>query len=146
MKFDFVVPILFSLSILSIVSAQSLSDKFNTSINGTIILSDTNDEIKSRSDNGIYWCTYDIGGVTDEYRELHNFKLYEENNLLFTLKKVPGSDVDISNSGYVLFYDHSKHFMGELKIHFYSKTGNHLFSKPFIDADQFSFSQSGNSF
>ena len=146
MKFNITILILFLLPILSKVSAQSLSDKISTSINGTIILNDTNSEIKSMSGNGIYWCTYDIGGVTDEYRELSNLKFYESDNLLFTLLKAPGADVEISNSGYVLFYDHSKHFIGELKIYFYTKTGNHFLTKTFLRADQFVFSEDGNSF
>ena len=69
--------------------------------------------------------------ATDEMRELGNLKLYENNNLILTLTKVPGSDVEITNSGNLVFYDHSEHFKGKLKIHFYSKDGNFLFSKEF---------------
>jgi hypothetical protein len=76
-------------------------------------------------------------------RELGNLKLYENNNLILTLIKIPGSDVEITNSGKLVFYDHSEHFKGKLKIHFYSKEGNFLFSKEFERADQFEFSESG---
>ena len=70
-------------------------------------------------------------------------KLYENNNLIFTLTKIPGSDVEITNSGKLVFYDHSEHFKGKLKIHFYSKEGEFLFNEEFESADRFEFSSSG---
>lgn len=88
-------------------------------------------EIKNISDNGRYWCTYDIGAVYDEVREMINFKLYEDGKLLYSLDQAPGSDLYISNSGIVAFMDNMYHFKGELKINFYSKEGNVLFSKLF---------------
>jgi hypothetical protein len=128
------------------ITAQPFIEDLTTSINGTIINKGIGSGSKAYSENGIYSYNYNIGPVTDEYRELLNVRFYENDNLLFTLHEVPGSDVEISNSGYVLFYDHSKHFKGELRIHFYSKTGSHLFTKTFLDADQFTFSNSGKSF
>ncbi len=123
--------------------AQSSIEKLTTSINGTIINSELNPSAKVSSENGKFWCTYNVLAVTDEMRELGNLKLYENNNLILTLIKIPGSDVEITNSGRLIFYDHSEHFKGILKIHFYSKEGNFLFSKEFERAGQFEFSQSG---
>ena len=123
--------------------AQSSIENLTTSINGTIINSDANPSAMTSSENGKFWCTYDIFSVTDEMRELGNLKLYENNNLILTLYKIPGSDVGITNSGKLMFYDHSEHFKGNLIIHVYSKTGALLFSKTFKSADQFEFSQSG---
>ena len=54
-------------------------------------------------------------------RELGNLKLFENNKLILTLAKIPGSDVEITNSGRLVFYDHSEHFKGKLKIHFIKK-------------------------
>jgi len=128
-------------------NGQTSDLNLTVSINGTIV-SELTDETQNKvfSDNGKYSCSYNINGVTDEYRELINLRFYEGDNLLFTLLKAPGGEVEISNSGYVLFYDHSKHFAGELKIYFYTKTGNHFLTKTFLRADQFVFSENGNSF
>ena len=123
--------------------AQSSIEKLTTSINGTIIYSDVNPSAQVSSENGRFWCTYDVLAASDEMRELGNFKLFENNNLILTLTKIHGSDVEITNSGKLVFYDHSEHFKGKLKIHFYSKEGNFLFSKEFERADQFVISPSG---
>ena len=128
-------------------NGQTSDLNVTVSINGTIVSRLTDDtQNKVFSENGKYSCSFNIDGVTDEYRELSNLRFYEGDNLLFTLLKAPGADVEISNSGYVLIYDHSKHFTGELKIYFYTKTGNHFLTKTFLRADQFVFSENGNSF
>ena len=127
----------------SINLAQTSVDKLTTSINGTIINSEVNSAAMVSSENGKYWCTYEVTAATDEMRELGNFKLYENANLIFNLAKVPGSDIEITNSGKTIFYDHSEHFKGNLKIHIYSKDEQILFSKEFKDADQFEYSSSG---
>jgi hypothetical protein len=137
--FSLLIAFLFS----SIILAQSSIEKLTTSINGTIINSEVNPSAMVSSENGAYWCTYEVFAATDEMRELGNLKLYDNNNLILTLAKIPGSDVEITNSGNLVFYDHSEHFKGKLKIHFYSKDGTLLFSKEFERADQFEFSQSG---
>jgi hypothetical protein len=126
-----------------IILAQSSIEKLTTSINGTIINSEANLSAMVSSENGKYWCTYKVIAATDEMRELNDLKLYENNNLILTLAKIAGSDVEITNSGKIVFYDHSQHFLGKLKIHFYSKEGAFLFSKEFEGADQFAFSPSG---
>ncbi len=119
---------------------------FTASINGTIILDKTNPKAKTESENGIYWCTYDIKEVTDEMRKLTNFRFFENDILLFTLLEVPGSDVEISNTGNIVFYDHSYHFNRKLKLHFYSKEGNKLIEQEYLNANLFGFSSSGNLF
>ncbi|MBA4310874.1 MAG: hypothetical protein C0425_11155 [Chlorobiaceae bacterium] len=123
--------------------AQNVSERYTTSINGTIENIERNQFAKVTSENKKYWATYDIVAVTDAMRELSNLKFYENNSLLFTLEKIPGSDLEISNSGKIIFYDYSEHFIGKLKIHVYSKTGNFLFSKEFAGATLFGFSPSG---
>ena len=141
--------LLISMLFCSLFCANGQTSDLNltVSINGTLV-SELADETQNKvfSANGKYSCSYNIDGVTDEYRELSNLRFYEGDNLLFTLLKAPGADVEISNSGYVLFYDHSKHFTGELIIYFYTKTGNHFLTKTFLRADQFVFSEGGNSF
>lgn len=135
--------LLFSLILSSVSLSKSSIEKLTTSINGTIINSDVNPSAMVSSENGKYWCTYEVLAVTDAMRELGNFKLYEDENLILTLSKIPGSDVEITNSGKIVFYDHSQHFLGKLKIHIYSKEGASLFTKEFEGATLFGFSASG---
>jgi len=138
--------ITFHLFVVTNTNAQISINDLSTAINGLIINKNIPLESRVYSENGKYSAAFYIGGVTDEYRELFNFRLSENGVTLFNLQKSPGSDFAISNSGFVLFFDHSKHFMGELKIYGYSKYGSHLFTKIFLRADQFAFSESGNSF
>ena len=79
-------------------------------------------------------------------RTLVNFRFYENNKLLFTLIEIPGSDLEISNSGNIAFYDHSFHFNRKLVINFFSPEGINIGSKEFDGANLFQFSQSGNLF
>jgi len=127
----------------SITPAQDSIEKLSTSINGTIINTEVNPSSMASSGNGKYWCTYEVKSATDEIRELTNIKLYENENPILTLNKTPGSDVTITNSGKLIFYDHSEHFKGILKICSYSMEGNFLFEKIFTNADLFAFSASG---
>ena len=138
------VYLLFSFLFSSISLSQSSLEKLTTSINGTIINSDVNSSAMVSSENDKYWCTYEVSAVTDEMRELSNLKLFENENPILNLNKVPGSDVSITNSGKLVFYDHSEHFKGILKLRVYSKEGNFLFDKTFSNADQFEFSPSGD--
>jgi murein DD-endopeptidase MepM/ murein hydrolase activator NlpD len=126
-----------------ILFAQSSIENLSTSINGTIINSDVNPTAMVSSENGKYWCTYDVLAATDEVRELGNLELYENNNLILILAKIPGSDIEITNSGKLVFYDHSEHFNGRLTFNIYSKDGAFMFSKEFERADQFVISSSG---
>lgn len=122
--------------------AQVSIDELTTSINGKIISAKINQSAMVSSENGIYFCTYDVLSVTDAMRQIGNFRLYENDNLILMLSKIPGSDLNITNSGKIIFYDHSEHFKGILKIHIYSKDGEFLFSKKFANADGFEFSSS----
>ena len=136
--------LLFYFLLCPINLAQSSIEKLTTSINGTIINSDVNPSAMVSSENNKYWCTYEVNVATDEMRKLSSLKLFENENPILNLNKVPGSDVSITNSGKLVFYDHSEHFKGILKLHVYSKEGNFLFEKTFSNADQFEVSPSGD--
>ena len=127
-------------------SAVAGAPDHSVSFNGKFVQRQPDIDYRFISENGLFYCRYDIGSVGDEIRELSNFRLYKEGNLLYSLDKAPGSDVYISNSGIVAFMDHTFHFKGELTIHFYSEIGNRLFSKEFIGASLFGFSASGEMF
>ena len=115
MKNYLLLSLLFSLYIFasnSFPQEWKIPNKLSASINGSIIIQDNFPEAKSISENGKYWCTYKVNAVTDEMRELVKFNFYENDKLLFSLPDVPCSDMEISNSGKIVFYDHSKHFLG----------------------------------
>ena len=121
-------------------------DNISVSFNGIFNHKSVNKDSKTCSENGTFWCQYEIGHVSDEVRQLKNFKLFQNDRLLFTLKQAPGSDLYISNSGIIAFMDHTHHYRQELTIHFYSKYNQHLFSETFKGASLFGFSSTGNKF
>lgn len=116
------------------------------SFNGQFLPPQSDADYRSISDNGAYYCKYDIGAVSDEFRELSNFRLYKNGSLLYSIYKPPGSDVYISNSGIAAFMDHTYHFKEELAIIFYSESGDRLYSQKFKGASLFGFSPSGEMF
>ena len=98
------------------------------------------------SENGQYTCTFKVETGGPETRELTGFKLFENGSLLFTINEVPGSDISISNAGYVIVYDHRPAKEAPLTIHWYSKNGKRVLSKGFTSADLFGFSPKGTMF
>ena len=129
MKFNKLQIAIVSISIFFFVFNPKASaeekNKLRAAQNGKLVVRNQG-EYKSISADGVYGANYSIGAVSDEYRELHDFRLFENGILLFSIREVPGSDVEISNSGNVVFYDHSEHYKSLLKIHFYSKTGENV--------------------
>lgn len=119
---------------------------YSVSFNGKFISPSADVDCRSISDNGRYYCRYEIGWVGDEVREISNFRIYDNGRLLYSFEKAPGSDVYISNSGITAFMDHKFHFDGKLTVNFYSENGDHLYSKKFTGASLFGFSQSGEMF
>ena len=146
----FLMNLLFS-GVVNPVFTQELTNEFKSSnisvsFNGTFVVENPAKTGKVSSKNGNYWCEYDIGRVGDEVREIVKFKFFENDLLLYELKKMPGSDLYISNSGICAFMDMTRHYKDELTIHFYSKTGHYLFSETVMGASLFGFSTTGNKF
>lgn len=128
------------------IVAQNNAYDYTASISGKII-STTEIEPGTRySENRKFKCTFNIGAVTDENREITNLTFYDNNLPVYHLSKVPGADVEISNSGIMVVYDHTFHFKQELTLRFYSAQGNMFLEKTYIGANAFQFSESGNSF
>lgn len=98
------------------------------------------------SDNGDYWCSYEVAYVVDEIRDIRRFSLYHGDRILYSLQQAPGSDLYISNTGIVAFMDHSRHFAGELGVIFYSDCGSRLGKYDFTGASLFGFSPTGTRF
>lgn len=146
----FLIAVIFNM-LLSPLFGEGYNDKIlpgnlSLSFNGKFIRGSYGYDSKINSENGVFWCQYDIGYVSDEIRELRDFRLFENGRLLFTIKHAPGSDLYISNSGITAFIDFVHHYRNEITIHFYSKTGNHLFSESFSGAILMGFSPEGDKF
>lgn len=153
MKFHFrlscIISLLFTISMpipaKDVVFDLKPSD-ISVGINGTFIAKSPNARGKANSANGEFWCAYDIGAVTDETLEIKSFQFYQNDRLLYQTDQASGSDLYLSNSGYVALLDLRQHFKNELTIHFYSKTGRYLFSETYVGASVFGFSAAGNKF
>jgi hypothetical protein len=124
---------------------QAVSN-ISVSFNGTFVHQTLSEDAKANSKNGLYWCDYTGGRVGCAERELLDFRFYENNRLLFVLDRAPGADLYISNTGVVAFMDMTYHFRNKVKVHFYNREGEHLFSKTFKGANGFAFSPDGNRF
>ncbi|MBD3170786.1 MAG: T9SS type A sorting domain-containing protein [candidate division Zixibacteria bacterium] len=116
------------------------------SFNGTFIYNSVNPHARVCSNNGFYYCTYKVTDAGDELRTLSDFRFYKDSQLLFTMANAPGSDLYISNSGYIVFFDMSRHFDGFLTIHYYKPSGEKLFSREYQSASLFGFSPNGDKF
>ena len=127
-------------------ATQQIPDSLIVSNNGKFIFHHGQNDRQASSQNGRFWCRYDVTAVGDEIRILKNFELYENDKILFRLADIPGSDVSVSNSGLVAFMDLTHHFRNELKIHFYASHGEPVLTKTFNGGSLFGFSQSGNKF
>ncbi len=128
------------------IESQMLPKNVQLSFNGIFVSNSLSPSANATSENGHFWCQYEIGQVSDEIRELRNFKFFEGDQLLYELEQAPGSDLYISNAGVCAFMNMTHHYKSELTIHFYSKSGNQLFSETFVGASLFGFSSKGNKF
>ena len=138
--------VLFTFLVPFATSSHARTDDISIALNGTFIHNSPVEKAKAHSPNGLFWCTYTVGRVGDEVRELEEFEFYLEDQLLFTMDRVPGSDLLISNKGFMAFMDMTHHYRGELSIHIYSDEGRHLFSKTYQNTQGFKFSPDGNRF
>jgi murein DD-endopeptidase MepM/ murein hydrolase activator NlpD len=137
---------LLSLSYSVFSQTQYLPEKINLSFNGKFIAQKGNPDFRNVSDNGLYGVTYDIGKVTDEQREILNFKCYEQESLLYSLEYLPGSDVYVSNNGYIAVMNMKFHFKQELTVIIINKHGKEIYRAAYKYASLFGFSPSGNKF
>ncbi|MDZ7332480.1 MAG: T9SS type A sorting domain-containing protein [candidate division KSB1 bacterium] len=140
--FPWVANPLFSQDILT----QLIPKNVHLSFNGTFVHNGHLPSGLVYSENGRYWCEFEIGHVGDEVRELKRFRLFEDDRLLYELAQPPGSDFYISNSGFCAFLDMRHHYRGELTIYFYSETGRELFFERLVGASLFGFSPKGTKF
>jgi murein DD-endopeptidase MepM/ murein hydrolase activator NlpD len=128
------------------IESQVMPKNVQLSFNGLFVHSNPFPTSQISSDNGRFWCQYEIGQVGDEVRELKQFRFFENDRFLYELEQAPGSDLYISNSGICAFMNMTHHYKSELTIYFYSSSGSQLFSETFVGASLFGFSTKGNKF
>ena len=138
------------LSLSSGVLASDLADRLveaNVSIhsNGTIKYNNPQNADR-HSPNGRYWATYEIGNVSHDSRELHNFSLYDGNIHRFSLDMAPGSEMYISNSGHTAFINMLLQHQNQVMVLFYSPRGEQILSTIVKTSTLFGFSDAGNHF
>ena len=140
------VVLLMTPTLLLTAQNSRLPKNLSLSFNGTFTNELTNFIDQKASDNGIYLAKYDVGEVTDENREIKNFRLYKNNTLLYSKKRIPGADFYISNAGFVAVMDHDMHFKQELSVHIFDPSGVEVLSETFRYASVFGFSPLGKQF
>lgn len=129
-----------------IAQTHYLPENSNLSYNGKFIVKNENNDFRNVSENGLFGATYDIGNVTDEQRQIINFKLYKNETLLYSIEHLPGSDVYISNSGHIAIMDMNFHFKQELTVIILDQNGREIHNAAYKYASLFGFSSSGNKF
>ncbi len=140
--------VILSIFLLNFSNFQTKENSKQTVLSNGVLVKQpevTNDDTIFSS-NGVYKAVFRIGKVTDEYRELHDFALYQNGSLLYRIQDVPGSDMKISNSGYTVFFKMEKHFEHETGIEIYSKSGVQIYSNSWNNAFLFEFSKKGGLF
>ncbi len=98
------------------------------------------------SENGRFKTAYVIGHVGDEVREILDFGLYEDGRLRYQMDVLPGSDVLVSNHGYIAVFDMQRHFNQELRLLLFDPNGRQVFEKTYRYASLFGFSPQGTYF
>ncbi|MCP4580813.1 MAG: T9SS type A sorting domain-containing protein [candidate division Zixibacteria bacterium] len=127
-------------------SSKILPERITVTAAGKFKYAPAGDDCRVQSENGVFWCRYDIGKVGHDRRQLKNFEFLEGENLLFSMKIAPGSDLYISNSGFIAFLQTGHQRDNDLTIAFYTKHGQHLISQDFESASLFGFSPAGYKF
>ena len=130
--------------------AETIADRLRAAdifvhSNGILQFSNNGDSHRY-SPNGVYRATYEIGNVSHDTRELHNFNFYRDNTHLFSLKIAPGSELYISNSGYIVFVNMLLQHQNQVMLLFYSPRGDQLFSQIIETSTLLDFSDDGNHF
>ncbi len=148
MRLSHIIVYVFLLSLSYPVFSQTnyLPENVSLSFNGKFITQKENPAFRNVSGNGLYGVTYNIGNVTDEQREILNFRCYEQESLLYSLEQLPGSDVYVSNNGYVAVMNMKFHFKQELTVILFNKPGKEIHRSTYKYASLFGFSPSGNKF
>ncbi len=98
------------------------------------------------SQNGQFRCQFSERLGKNSRREITNLKFYNNDRLVFTLPTVPGPDISISNSGYIIISVLQYKEGGDLTSWFYSPKGKFLYRKVFKKASLFGFSPAGKKY
>ena len=129
-----------------ILAGQSFSEKPTVLSHGKFVPLRKFNPNETVSENGRFRCTYGFETISEADFNLKNIALYNNNTHVATLKYASGSEVEISNSGFLTFYEHTFKEGSDVKLHFFSSGGVKLFSGSFENAVLFGFSSAGNKF
>lgn len=125
---------------------QSFSEKPTVLFNGKFASTPRINPNEIISENRQFRCTYSHEVKSNAEFNLKNVSLYKDNSLVATIKNTSSTDVDISNTGFLVFYEHAYKEGNEVKLHFFSHEGVKLLSPSFENAVLFGFSSTGNKF
>jgi murein DD-endopeptidase MepM/ murein hydrolase activator NlpD len=126
-------------------NSDYLPKNVSLSFNGTFQTPKSNG-VRNSSENAKFTVKYDIGAVSDGMRELRNLQLFKEDQLVYRLTEVPGSDIYISNSGMLAVIDMRFHYQQRIDINFYNSDGNMIMRQSYRYASLFGFSPKGDKF
>lgn len=115
-----VIILFFSTLNLAAQLSHYLPENIRLSFNGKFIPAEADADFKFVSDNGLYKAKYAIRNASDEMREITGFELFENGELMYRLNSLPGSDIYLSNAGYLAVMDMKFHYQQELSIHVFS--------------------------
>ncbi len=104
------------------------------------------DDNRVYSENGRYYCEFEISLNELNRREVSKMEFYENGKLLYERSAIPGDDFAVSNSGYMVVYDLQHKEGGDLTIRVFAKDGSKVLKKVLQGASLFGFSQSGNKY
>ncbi|MEA3479182.1 MAG: hypothetical protein U9R60_13430 [Bacteroidota bacterium] len=141
-----VIILLFSTLNLGAQLSHYLPENIRLSFNGKFIPAEADADVKFVSDNGLYKVKYNVRSASDEMRKITGFELFRNDELMYSLNSLPGSDIYVSNAGYLAVMDMKFHYQQELSIHVFSPEGLYLFSDSFKYASLFAFSPRGEKF
>jgi len=138
-------------SMLFIVSTSgALPPPSSVYSNGTFVSlsADTSGALTRRaSENGSFTCSFEVANAGERARQLRNFRCFENSALRSTIAEPPGSDVLISNAGFILFCEPVGNAESEMNLYCYAAgSGRELFKKHFMNSQLFGFSPMGTSF
>ncbi len=152
MKIRILVPLLITLVFLSFSpsgkakSGDELPPGYVLSSNGTFTGEKAARPGLSYSPDGRHHAEFTVGRVTDENREILDFRLFSDGTLLYTRPRLEGADFQISNSGMVVVYDMDLHFNHSVTLHFLDPSGQRIASESLSHASLFGFSPGGDLF
>ena len=123
----------------TVVPNEDLYD-ISVSGNGMLVPRIQRGDRTRQSADGTYWCRFSVAGAGDEVRDLTGFRFFHGDTMVFGMEDIPGSEIIISDRGWIAFLDYRKHFQDRVEVFFYGPDGDFLFSRLFHETRGMAFS------